>query len=205
MRLPTFLSRVLLLTASFAVPGAAAAADPACIAAASAAERAEGLPPGLLGAIGAVESANRRWAIDADGRPLAAADLADATLRSAGAIAEGARFVDVGCFQVDLRYHGAAFGSLADAFDPMRNAIVAARFLASLHRAAGDWTRAIGRYHTRGVGGLDYASRVLAAWQGGPPRTLALASAPLRAPEIRFGMRIITPGAPLDASIVQGP
>lgn len=205
MRFPPHVLRAVLLAAISVVPRTARAADPACLAAAAAAEQAAGLPAGLLRAIGAVESGNRPWAIDADGRPLAASGLEDAALRSAAAIAEGARFVDVGCFQVDLRYHGAAFGSLADAFDPMRNATVAARFLADLHRAARDWTQAIGRYHTAGAAGPDYASRVLASWHGRPPGPMALPKERPLTVTSRFGIRIITPGTPPDTSIVQVP
>lgn len=148
-----------------------------CVVAARAAGAAAGLPPGLLRAIGLVESgrrdaAGRRtpwpYAVDADGKGswFANADAAAAYARAV--LSGGARSVDVGCFQIDLRDHPDAFASLHEAFDPMRNAIFAAGFLARLHARLGGWAAAIAAYHsaTRALG-APYAALVRAAWRGG--------------------------------------
>lgn len=63
--------------------------------------------------------------------------------------AEGARSFDIGCFQINFRWHGEAFASLNEMFDPIINARYAARFLAELKAEGGDWRAAIGRYHSR--------------------------------------------------------
>jgi hypothetical protein len=62
---------------------------------------------------------------------------------------EGARSFDIGCFQINYRWHGHAFASIEDMFDPMHNARYAARFLRELHGEFGDWTRAAGAFHSR--------------------------------------------------------
>ncbi|MFD0859978.1 transglycosylase SLT domain-containing protein [Roseovarius aquimarinus] len=61
----------------------------------------------------------------------------------------GARSFDVGCFQVNYRWHGMHFASLDQMFDPEANALYAARFLASLRDETGDWPSAVGAYHSR--------------------------------------------------------
>ena len=63
--------------------------------------------------------------------------------------ARGAESFDVGCFQINFRWHGAAFASVEQMFDPNANALYAARFLAELHAEFGDWSRAAGAYHSR--------------------------------------------------------
>ncbi len=61
----------------------------------------------------------------------------------------GARSFDIGCFQINFRWHGQAFGSIDEMFDPLANALYAARFLQTLHVEQGDWGRAAGAYHSR--------------------------------------------------------
>lgn len=65
------------------------------------------------------------------------------------AISEGAHSFDVGCFQINYRWHGAAFSSITQMFDPVENARYAADFLQSLFDETGDWTKAAGAYHSR--------------------------------------------------------
>jgi len=63
--------------------------------------------------------------------------------------ARGARSYDVGCFQINFRWHGQHFSSLEEMFDPEANAAYAARFLSELYSEFGDWSRAAGAYHSR--------------------------------------------------------
>ncbi len=64
------------------------------------------------------------------------------------AVAAGSRNMDIGCFQVNLRWHGSAFAGPQDMLDPDRNALYAARFLSRLHAEHGTWAGAIGAYHS---------------------------------------------------------
>lgn len=61
----------------------------------------------------------------------------------------GARSFDVGCFQLNFKWHGAAFRSIEDMFDPETNARYAAKFLKDLYGELGDWSAAAGAYHSR--------------------------------------------------------
>lgn len=74
----------------------------------------------------------------------------------------GARSFDVGCFQINYKWHGAAFESIEDMFDPTQNALYAARFLAELYNETGDWLEAVGAFHSRTP---EYAERYKRKYQ----------------------------------------
>lgn len=61
----------------------------------------------------------------------------------------GARSFDVGCFQINYKWHGEAFSSIDEMFDPLSNARYAAKFLKELHAETGSWSDAAGAYHSR--------------------------------------------------------
>ena len=178
---------------------AAGAADPApspCATAAEAPERALNIPRHLLRSIAAVESAGRPWSVNVDGAGRSfdtKQDAIDFVRRAAGS---GARFIDVGCFQIDLFYHPAAFADLDQAFDPDANAGYAARFLSSLRAGAGDdWGQAVASYHSRdpALGG-DYRNQVYAALAGQAGLGGWSRSGAQTGPVRRFGMTVFVPG-----------
>jgi len=166
-----------------------------CRAAIAQAERERRLPPRLLAAIGRVESGRRDpatgatqpwpWAINAEGRGSFFPDKAAAIAAVRALQAQGVRSIDVGCLQINLRHHPAAFASLEEAFEPLANARYAARFLAELQSTRGDWMQAAAHYHSQTPGFAEpYRARVAAAWlaeQGlpeAPPTALAAAAPP---------------------------
>lgn len=61
----------------------------------------------------------------------------------------GARSFDVGCFQINFKWHGSAFRSIEEMFDPELNAEYAATFLRQLYSELGSWRAAAGAYHSR--------------------------------------------------------
>ena len=175
----------------------------ACAEAAAVAELDAGLPPGLLLAIGKVESGRAGpggvvpwpYAVNVAGRGMLAGDAAAAIAHVRAAQAAGQRSVDVGCFQVSLLHHPGAFDSLEAGFDPVRNARYAAGFLAALRTGAPSWEAAAGRYHsmTPELAG-PYAAQVVAAWGGaGVLPGLPMLRVAQRM-TVRYGMRIYTPG-----------
>ena len=134
-----------------------------------------GLPPGLLAAVSRVETGrplpltgDRQpwpWAVNADGESLFFDTRAEAVAETTRRLAGGARFVDIGCMQVDLREHAGAFASLADAFNPGVNTDYAARLLVSLRSGKKGtergWALASGLYHSGTPGLMEpYAARV---------------------------------------------
>jgi hypothetical protein len=147
-----------------------------CDSAIATAEYSLRLPPHLLEAIAQVESGRPDpstgrlqpwpWTINADGEGAFFASKAQAIAAVRSLQARGVRSIDVGCMQVNLMFHPAAFASLENAFDPRINALYAAHFLNALHGDSRDWLGAIAAYHsqTRALG-ADYRQRVLALWQ----------------------------------------
>lgn len=65
---------------------------------------------------------------------------------------QGIKNTDIGLMQVNWLYHGKNFESVADAFDPYKNASYAVSYL-NKHRASRDWWGSVGRYHS-GTGKL---------------------------------------------------
>ena len=103
--------------------------------------------------------------------------------------ARGVRSIDVGCLQVNLMHHPAAFPSLAQAFEPVVNAGYAATFLVRLYGQTGNWTTATAHYHSANPAeGEPYAAKVLSVWPeeqrraAATPPQMAAANAPPRGP-----------------------
>lgn len=142
-----------------------------CLGAIAEAGPRHGLPPGLLAAVARIETGrplpvtgDRQpwpWSVNADGVGLFFDTRAQAAAEAARRLAHGARYVDIGCMQVDLRMHPDAFPTLADAFNPASNTEYAARLLASLHAAGHGWPVAAGLYHSATPGLLEpYQAKV---------------------------------------------
>ena len=115
------------------------------------------IPDNLLLAIG-IQEAGRQvdgkvtvwpWAVNADGTGMFFRTREQAIGWVKTQLAQGVRSIDVGCMQINLRWHGDAFASLEEAFDPVENARYGARFLTDLKREEGTWWDAAGSYHSR--------------------------------------------------------
>jgi hypothetical protein len=89
------------------------------------------------------------WTINVEGRGVRFNSKKDAFEFFTKARMEGSRNIDVGCFQVNHRWHGRKFASAQDMLEPIANARYAARFLKGLYQEFGDWTKAAGAYHSR--------------------------------------------------------
>lgn len=148
-----------------------------CIGAIATAERAYGLPHGLLAAIARVESGRRDpasgrwmpwpWAIDIAGQSQFYPTKVTAIAAVRAWQARGVRSIDVGCAQVNLAQHPHAFRSLDAALDPVSNTDYAARLLVQLHSMTNDWKQAVAFYHSALPGAsIGYRHKVLAVWSG---------------------------------------
>jgi hypothetical protein len=79
---------------------------------------------------------------------------------------QGIESIDVGCMQINLKYHPDAFASLEDAFDPKHNITYAADFISKNKRRTGVWQKAIGVYHSRYTSrNHQYVRKVYANWE----------------------------------------
>lgn len=171
--------------------GGMASSAPDCEALAEVAARAEGIPPGLLTAIARVESGKRvgtatqawPWTLNQGGAGSYHATRQDALDALAGALATGRTNVDVGCMQLNWRWHAAAFPDAATMIEPAANTSYAARFLRGLHDRHGDWDTAIAHYHSADPArGAAYAQKVDRVLAGLGAQTLAATVPPKAAP-----------------------
>lgn len=79
--------------------------------------------------------------------------------------ARGIKNIDVGCMQINLRYHPKAFNNLNEAFDPYQNANYAGNFLSRLFKETKSWSAASGRYHSsEPTKNMYYREKVMAYW-----------------------------------------
>jgi hypothetical protein len=146
-----------------------------CRQAIAAAEVAHAIPAHLLAAIGRVESGRRDpvsgvqhpwpWTINAENEGRFFDTKAQAVAFVTALQARGVRSIDVGCMQVNLMHHPAAFTGLEQAFDPRANADYAARFLRQLYGQTNNWPKATALYHSATPElGEPYQQQVMNVW-----------------------------------------
>lgn len=178
-----------------------AAPDPGavCDAVADVAAREAGLPPAMLRALTRTETGRARggrlnpwpWTVNMEGAGHWFDDRQQALDFARKHHARGATSFDVGCFQINYRWHNKAFGSVEAMFDPLENARYAAKYLLELKAESGDWKTAIGHYHSRTPSRAQkYVARYSRIKEKLKPADPA---------EIQIARAIITPVAPAPA------
>lgn len=173
MKSPFLTLFLTLYSFALAVPDAARA-DSICDQMADQAALQTDVPPALLRAITRVETGRDGepwpWTLNIDGQGYWFDSQEQAVAAAETALADGADQIDLGCFQLNLRWHGAAFADLSAMLDPAANAAYAARFLSDLHAESGDWRVAAAAYHSRTPDkGDDYVAALEAAHQATTP------------------------------------
>lgn len=133
--------------------------DPAalCELAAQSASRTYGVPRTVLTALMLTESGRKQdkrlrpwpWTVNMEGAGYWFETEADARTFVDRYFRSGARSFDVGCFQVNYKWHNKGFASIEEMFDPLANARYAAQFLRELFIELGSWDKAAGAYHSR--------------------------------------------------------
>jgi soluble lytic murein transglycosylase-like protein len=115
------------------------------------ASKAEGIPLGVLYAVGLTESGRKGslhpYALNIEGKTVFAKSEADALQVFARARRKGKKLIDLGCMQINHHYHGDKFETVGAMLDPALNVAYAARFLRELKRREGSWAMAVARYH----------------------------------------------------------
>jgi hypothetical protein len=159
MRAP--LAAALALCAAFFLGPAPAAAEAdadaaLCERAILNGARRGGVPPHVLHAVALTETGRKTgdrvrpypWAINREGKGHWFQSREEALAFAEASLAEGRRSFDVGCVQINYRWHGHAFPTIEDMFDPEWTATYAAQFLRTLYEERGDWSAAAGAYHS---------------------------------------------------------
>ena len=146
--------------------------DNICLIEATRAEARHGIPSGLLQSITRVESGRKMvtgeympwaWTLNDRGEGLFFDDRDSALAYLRDAIAAPGHSVDVGCMQVNTKWHADGFLDIADMLDPVHNASYAAGFLLDLHAAHQSWDEAVKHYHSSEPSkNVAYHRRVLA-------------------------------------------
>jgi hypothetical protein len=158
----------------------------ACERAAITVESTRKLPRALLVSVAMVESGRFNvangatrpwpWTINAEGQSFYFETKAKAVAATRRLLNAGLRSIDVGCMQVNLRYHPQAFADLDEAFEPLTNVAYGATFLKQLHTKTNSWPKAIAQYHSESTAlNQPYFARVIGIWTGERERILALA------------------------------
>lgn len=191
---PVIRSVLILLGLLAASKAASANGNSICDSAALRAAEDTGVPAGVLMAIARVEAGRNRngvfspwpWTVNEAGSGSFFPDLQSAMDHVDQALANGDRNIDIGCFQVNIRWHSQEFDSLRSMFNPDTNAAYAARFLQRLLQETGSWEGAIGAYHSRQeLAAESYLAKVrdqLDRLSDGP--TVAINDDPPRQPRI---------------------
>ena len=152
----------------------AAAGVPDCKAIARAAEERHGLPDGILQSISTVEASRIQsdgsyrawpWTLNDNGKGLFFDDPEQVLDYLDTHMTNPDTSIDIGCMQINTKWHGASFETLDEMLDPASNIAYAAGFLTDLYYAHGSWNDAIRHYHSSDQRKNDpYLNRVLAIW-----------------------------------------
>lgn len=171
----------LFLLVCLPVPVLAARSSQLCDQAAARAARATGVPAHVMQALTRTETGREDggvlkpwpWAVNQAGQGYWF-DTADEAVQFVEAQLEfGYSNIDIGCFQLNHRWHADSFPSVTEMFDPEANARYAAAYLMSKYQETGDWITAAAAYHS---GTPEYAERyatrfadILGSMEGAPP------------------------------------
>ncbi|MFX0542050.1 transglycosylase SLT domain-containing protein [Roseovarius sp. S4756] len=155
--IPYCSSVISILISIHSSPSFAVNTSEICDRAAQSASRRTGVPLDVLRAITRSETGRTvagelqpwPWTVNMEGVGKWFSTRTDALNYVFSNHGKGARSFDVGCFQVNYRWHGQNFNSINHMFDPEENALYAAGFLKRLQDEMGDWSKAAGAYHSR--------------------------------------------------------
>ncbi len=139
------------------------------------AEKKYGLPENILLSISRVESGYQKvngvirawpWTLNAGGDSSYFQTKEDALHSLEEKIEKGATNIDIGCMQLNFRWHKDFFNNLSDMINPRKNVDYAARFLNKLHQRHGSWEKAVKYYHSsKSKFNVKYYRKVKAVWK----------------------------------------
>ena len=113
------------------------------------------LPTNLLTSISLVESGIKKenknfsswpWTLNVEGKPIYFDTKEDVI--SYLEQNRDKKSIDIGCMQINTKYHMSNFNSFAQMIEPEENVRYAAIFLAKLFKRHKSWNKAISRYHS---------------------------------------------------------
>ncbi len=139
------------------------------------AEKKYGLPENILLSISRVESGYRKidgikrawpWALNAGGDSAYFETKNEALNSLKARVKRGVTNIDVGCMQLNYRWHNKFFNNLSEMMSPDKNVDYGARFLKRLYDRHGSWEKAVKYYHSsKSKFNVRYFKKVKAVWQ----------------------------------------
>ena len=153
-----------------------------CLDEARQAEERLGIPDNILVGIVMTESGGHPWTTNHRGDGRFFGSRREAATYINEIVGEGDYLIDVGCAQINLRWHSGAFENPEAGLDPQKNLDYAADHLVTLYERAGSWRKAVGDYHSPSddARANAYADKVFAAAAGKPLPRVAAVKAPGR-------------------------
>tara|TARA_A100001011_G_C14236573_1_gene811284 strand:- start:493 stop:1392 length:900 start_codon:yes stop_codon:yes gene_type:complete len=137
-------------------------------------ENDSNLPKHLLSSISRVEAGRKLssgevkgwpWAINHAGKGLYFETKKGALKYLKNAVNNGSKNIDVGCMQLNYRWHKGAFSSLEEMFDPEKNVQYAAEFVKELFDRHKNWEDVIKHYHSnKKKFNIPYYKKVAKVW-----------------------------------------
>jgi len=89
------------------------------------------------------------WSINNGGKGYFLKDSTTALSMLSSLVAQGKTNIDVGCMQLNIRWHAEFFDSLRQMMNPSDNVRYAVRYLEQLYKETGSWEKAVKFYHSR--------------------------------------------------------
>ncbi len=139
------------------------------------AEKRYGLPENVLLSISRVESGYKKvdgvtrawpWTLNAGGDSAYFQTKEEALVSLKERIKKGVTNIDIGCMQLNYRWHKKFFNNLSDMMRPANNVDYSARFLKKLHKRHGSWEKAVKYYHSsKSKYNVKYYKKVRAVWK----------------------------------------
>ena len=127
-----------------------------CNSAINKAEKKYKLPHKLLTAISLTETGRTvnghfvswPWSLNVSGKSFFFENKKNTKLFLQEKLRTNKKNIDVGCMQINYKYHNKNFKDLNSLLDPITNVEGAAKFLLNLHKKYKSWNIAISRYHS---------------------------------------------------------
>lgn len=193
---------VCVITVSAAQSRGSAPADPSqlCLSAARHSAHRHNVPFDVMHKVSLVETGRQTaagmtpwpWAVHATAQGHWPATREGALAIIQSALNAGYRNIDIGCFQINYRWHSENFPSLDAMLDPAQNADYAAQLLQSHYQRLGSWTAAVGAYHSATP---ELAQRYIARFNtvATNSRSTAVPAPPLKGTQTTYAL--LQPGA----------
>jgi len=165
---------VILHNNSSFIWGADLFGKPNCEEIASEIEKEANLPKHLLSSISRVEAGRKLsngkvrgwpWALNHAGKGLYFESKEEALKYLEKAVLSGSRNIDVGCMQLNYRWHKVAFSTIEEMIDPELNIKYAVQFIKELYQRHNNWEDVIKHYHSnKKKFNIPYYQKVAKVW-----------------------------------------